>query len=296
VTTDFAIDLEPIFKRIPQLRELDSNHFKISKLAGYTNDNFRLQSGNEDWVLRIPKPKTDQYINRQFEANNVYIAEMLELAPVSAWRDPGGLSLTGTLVKTRSVCPDDFAKTTVFDQLVDIVRCLHDSKQPFLGTVDLTDLLTRYYRLMPVHYQELISGLYQRARGKIIKFSLGSEDLLPSHNDLVLENILIDDADRIWIIDWEYSSMASPYWDLATVCNSFELDHEQSRDLLDSYLEQATAKELEMLMEYRYVLQVLSICWLAAFTDSDIVSKIQCLYRDPEFEPGPGSWVNGAEL
>ena len=81
--------------------------------------------------------------------------------------------------------------------------------------------------------------------------------------------------------------MASPYWDLATICNSFELDCAQSRELLDNYLQHTAVKEFDTLMDYRYVLQVLSICWIAAFTDTDITSKIESLCRNPEFETVP---------
>ena len=100
----------------------------------------------------------------------------------------------------------------------------------------LAELLTRYYQLMPASYRELAASVYRVAQHKVNELSFSDEQLLPSHNDLVLENILIDDTGRIWIIDWEYSSMTSPYWDLATICNSFELDGAQSRELLDSYL------------------------------------------------------------
>jgi thiamine kinase-like enzyme len=281
------VDFDPIFKRIPSLCGLDRNNIRISKLPGYTNNNFRLQGEAEDWVLRIPKNNTNQYINRQVEANNACIAEALGLAPKCRWRDQNGLSLTRTLTRTRPVSQDDFKKTTISRQLVDSIRSLHDCEQNFLGQVVLVDLLTRYYQLMPASYRELAASVYRFAQYKANKLSSRDEQLLPSHNDLVQENILIDDTGRIWIIDWEYSSMASPYWDLATVCNSFELDRTQSRELLDSYLQHTAVKGFDTLMDYRYVLQVLSICWIAAFTDSDITSKIECLCRNPGFETAP---------
>ena len=281
------VDFDPIFKRIPGLRELDRDNIQISKLPGYTNNNFRLQGEGVDWVLRVPKKSTNQYINRQFETNNVCIAEALGLLPKCYWRDQSGLSLIRTLPGTRPVSRDDFKKITVARQLMDSIRSLHDCQQKFLGQVDLVELLTRYYQLMPTSYRELAASVYRIAQHKVNKLSFSGEQLRPSHNDLVLENILIDDTGRIWIIDWEYSSMASPYWDLATICNSFELDSAQSRELLDTYLQHTAGKEFDTLMDYRYVLQVLSICWIAAFTDNDITPKIECLCRNPGFETAP---------
>ena len=81
--------------------------------------------------------------------------------------------------------------------------------------------------------------------------------------------------------------MASPYWDLATICNAMAFDRNQSSNLLKTYQQQAPISDLELLINYRYVLQVLSICWMAAFTKADIEPQIQSLSRDPGFEASP---------
>ena len=289
-------DFDPIFKRIPVLREIDPSNIRISRLPGYTNNNFRLQGEAIDWVLRVPKKMTNQYINRQFETNNVSIAETLGLLPKCYWRDQSGLSLTRTLPGTCPVNRDDIKKVTVARQLMESVRSLHNCQKKFLGRVDLVELLTRYYRLMPISYREIAASIYRVAQHKANELSFNDEQLRPSHNDLVLENILIDDTGRIWIIDWEYSSMASPYWDLATICNSFELNCAQSRDLLENYLQHTAVKEFDTLMDYRYVLQVLSICWIATFTDTDITSKFESLCRNPAFDTVPENTKSNALL
>ncbi|MFA9418654.1 MAG: phosphotransferase [Gammaproteobacteria bacterium] len=289
-----VLDFDPIFKCIPQLEGLDCNKTRITKLPGYTNQNFRLVNGAQDWVLRIPKIETNQYINRQFEAHNAEIAETLEIAPKCAWRDQSGLSLTLTLNRTRPITLNDIKRESIFRQLVKVIRSLHDCNKSFQGQVDLADLLAQYYRLVPASQRQLTSGVYEVAQTKIEKLLTRHSRLRPSHNDLVLENILIDDSDRIWIIDWEYSSMASPYWDLATVCNAMAFDRNQSSDFLKTYQQQGPTGNLELLIDYRYVLQVLSICWMAAFTKADIESQIQSLSKDPGFEASPARGTNRA--
>jgi thiamine kinase-like enzyme len=287
VTNSPVPDFDPIFKCIPQLQGLDCNKTRITKLSGYTNQNFRIVNGVQDWVLRIPKTETNQYINRQFEAYNTDIAETLGLAPKCAWRDQSGLSLTSTLNRTRPITPNDITRESISQQLVTVMRSLHDCNKNFQGQVDLGELLVQYYRLVPASHRHLASSVYKVAQAKIEKLLIRDKRLRPSHNDLVLENILLDDADRIWIIDWEYSSMAPPYWDLATVCNAMAFDRYQSSDLLKTYQRQALENDLELLIDYRYILQVLSIFWMAAFTKADIESQIQSLSRDPGFEASP---------
>lgn len=291
-----VLDFDPIFKCIPQLRELDCNKTRITRLPGYTNRNFRLENRLQDWVLRIPIAETNRYINRQFEAHNADIAETLEIAPKCAWRDQSGLSLTMTLNKTRPITPGDITRESISQQLIKLIRSLHECDKNFRGQVDLAALLMRYYQLAPASYRQLASSVYQAAQTRIRSLLTRDDRLRPSHNDLVLENILLDDSDRIWIIDWEYSSMASPYWDLATVCNALAFDRNQSRELLKIYQQQASANDLELLMDYRYVLQVLSICWMAAFTETDISLQIINLSRDPGFEDRQAHGANQALL
>jgi len=284
VTSRSVLDFDPIFKCIPQLRELNCNETRITKLPGYTNHNYRLLNGEHDWVLRVPKSETNQYINRQYEAHNVDIAETLEITPKCAWRDQSGLSLTMALNNTRPVTRNDFNNESTSEQLVKVMRSLHDCNKSFQGQVDLADLLARYYRLVPASQRRLASSVHALAQAKIEKRLSRDERLGPSHNDLVLENILIDDSGRIWVIDWEYSSMASPYWDLATVCNALAFDRHQSIELLRIYQQQDPVNDPELLIDYRYVLQLMSIYWMAAFTKTDIESHILYLLRDPGFE------------
>ena len=47
-------------------------------------------------------------------------------------------------------------------------------------------------------------------------------DFVLSHNDLNIKNILFDK--HVKFIDWEYAGVGDRYFDLATVCEAFDLD------------------------------------------------------------------------
>ncbi len=269
------LDFDPIFKRIPQLRGMNSRDFQIRLLPGYTNQNFHLKNNRDDWVLRIPKQETNQYINRQFEAHNATVAAGLDIAPHCVWRDDSGLSLSLTLKNTRPMAPTDWHDESIVGELIKLLKQLHGSGCRFHGQVDLAGLLSRYYALVSAHQQEGIKNIYAQAQIKLETLSDDDTESVPSHNDLVLENILIGDTGRIWIIDWEYASMASPWWDLATLCNASELGRDESAHLLAIYQGEVSKTAQQLLADYRYVLQVLSICWLAAFTEIPIGRQIE---------------------
>lgn len=272
-----AAVLEATFKQIPLLAGLHPNDFQIRRLPGFTNQNFHLKNDEHDWVLRIPKPETNRYINRQHETHNANLANILAIAPDCIWRDKTGLSLSLTLLNSRTITKDNLHDEKVLNNLVATLARLHKSKSRFQGSVNLAELLPLYYQLVPAHLQCQIEASYKIAVSKLQGLSSKPELFVPSHNDLVVENILIDVAEKIWLIDWEYASMASPYWDLATLCNAASFNQAQCVRVLEKYKKPDQKLDPEILFEYRYMLKVLSICWMAAFSVIDIEPEIEKL-------------------
>ena len=90
---------------------------------------------------------------------------------------------------------------------------------------------------------------------------------VPSHRDPVPGNLLLDDR-RLWLIDWEYSAMASPYWDLAILCNEAGLDLAMSRRLLQADCAGGPPMKESILFDYRGLLKLLDDCWMSALVSA----------------------------
>jgi len=264
-------NLHAIFKRIPMLSANQIKDFQIRRLPGHTNQNFHLKNRLNDWVLRIPKTETNFFINRKAEVYNADIALQLGLATECIWSDSSGLSLSKTLINTRSITSHDLQEEVVFESVISRIKILHQHKTELVGSVNLDKLLTRYFQLLPRSQQQEIDSEYRKAISLIKRLAQQDGLLVPSHNDLVLDNIMLGESRKIWIIDWEYSAMASPYWDLATLSNAANFDEKQLKSLLEVYRNQATDIDLDVLMDYRFVLKILSDCWMGAFTKMDAV-------------------------
>jgi len=235
-------------------------------LQGYTNRNFHLCNDQYDWVLRIPRAKTNGFIDRTAEAHNQALAQQLKIAPRVTWRDDHGITLTPTLKASRELRAADFTNDAMLEIIVEPIRRLHRSGLSFHGRVNLQELLSAYYAMLGEGDRQRLAPRVRQV-GRLLE-SLPSRDevYVASHNDLVLENMMLDET-RLWLIDWEYSAMASPYWDLATLCNSASLDAQQSRRLLRIYCAGERVMEESILCDYRYLLNLLSDCWMAALAD-----------------------------
>ena len=260
------VELDWAFATIPQLRGLTPDDFTISELPGYTNRNLRLHNGDHDWVLRLPRPATNRFIDRAAEAHNQELAHRLELAPKAIWRNTDGVTLTPTLRDSRSLERSDFDSDDMFSTIVSPLQRLHRSGQRFQGHQNLGELITRYHDLLDPRMREKFSPRMMQAQRTLSLLQDETMDWVPSHCDLVLGNLLLASR-RLWLIDWEYSAMAPPYWDLALLCNEADFGLAQSRRLLQAYSVGGAPLQESVLFDYRGLLKLLSDCWMAALAD-----------------------------
>jgi thiamine kinase-like enzyme len=62
---------------------------------------------------------------------------------------------------------------------------------------------------------------------------------VPCHNDLLADNYL-DDGDRLWIVDYEYSGNNDPTFELGNTCQELGWDEARVRELCTAYFGMAT--------------------------------------------------------
>jgi thiamine kinase-like enzyme len=92
------------------------------------------------------------------------------------------------------------------------------------------DLLRGWRTPLPEDYYEV----GQRARAVRLALEASPAALVPCHNDPWPGNLL--DADgRIYLIDWEYSGMNDPMWDLADLSVEAGFGPEQDRAMMEAY-------------------------------------------------------------
>ena len=156
--------------------------------------------------------------------------------------------------------------------LITLQRSKRNTKA-FKGTIDnkkIASRLKQYFELCSTQQQQSLKINTQKALS-LLKLQLGNRPSVPSHVDLICENIL-QQEDRIWFIDWEYSAMASPFWDIAIFSNSAGLgsyfDSDLSETLLKQVLDNYQDDDLQTLNHYRFIAQTISDCWQTAFKQS----------------------------
>ena len=257
-----------VIARIPHLNQWPVESIEIQRLGGLTNHNFRLTANGLDSILRLPRQSTNQYIDREAELHNLNSAVAAGLAPPYRYFDQTGIMLSDNLPDSCELSFELLQEPDWLKQLGQQLRRVHECQPVFKGQVDLKQLIERYFLLMSADHQAALADDYEE-----IKILLKEQDerpkgqLVSSHNDLVLQNILLQ-GKRLWLIDWEYSSLASPCWDIATVCNELNFDNNQAEEFLSFYSGGERGISEQQLHIYRRLLGFLSVCWLRTFHPS----------------------------
>ena len=85
--------------------------------------------------------------------------------------------------------------------------------------------------------------------------------LAPCHCDPLCENFL-DDGSRMWIVDWEYSGMNDPMWDLGDLSVEAGMDAAQDAEMMAAYLGRApSAAETGRMVIYKAMCDLLWTLW-----------------------------------
>ena len=121
-------------------------------------------------------------------------------------------------------------------------------------------------------YKELLHDLLEE---KLIRkgFTLYSEicnqddPCVFSHNDLNRTNLLF--SNKIYFLDWEYASFNSPYFDIASLIASFNLNKEETNILLKGYSGNSFTINLEKLKKWVIFTYYLDYLWRKSIVKLD---------------------------
>ena len=204
-------------------------HVTIEPLGGgITNRNFKVDAGDQAFVLRIGGRGTELLgIDRAAEYAASCVAAELGLGPeVVAFVEPEGYLVT------RYV--GGAAGKVDVGQVGEALRRLHDG--PALpGRFDSFRVVEAYRNTAREHGVAVPSA-YARSKDLAdrIERRRSGTPFRPCHNDLLSANF-IDEGTRLWLVDWEYAGMGDPFFDLGNFSVNNELTAESEQVLLAAY-------------------------------------------------------------
>lgn len=203
---------------------------EVRHLGGMTNRNFRVATATGMVHVRLPGAGTEAYIDRAHEAHNARSAAALGINSQVVHAGPDG-TMVCAFVDGDVVAPRALAGSgDRLEQAGRLLWRLHHEAAPFAGRFDPRVELHRHHaalRSLPDGVD--VDGLLAQVDGLDLDAAPA-----PCHNDAWPLN-LIYGPDRVVLVDWEYSGMNDPAWDLAHLSVECELAPADNDRLLHAY-------------------------------------------------------------
>jgi thiamine kinase-like enzyme len=251
---------------IPFLANEDASGLRITRLGGLTNLVFRLDLGGRSYCLRIPGKGTEEYIDRRNEEQAARAAAQADVSPAVLHFDSrtgvmvtsfigGAVTMTPELFKTRSNAPERAGRA---------FRRLHDSRSEFPFRFELFSMIDGYLKVLGGKNVDFPPGYYDLLEESgAVRSALQAHELplVACHCDPLCENFL-DTGERMWIVDWEYSGMNDPMWDLGDLSVEGGFDEEQEERMIEAYFSgRPRASDMGRIVIYKAMCDLLWTLW-----------------------------------
>lgn len=272
----------------------------ITRLGGLTNLVHRVDMGARSVIVRIPGEGTEAYIDRAVEAHNARAAARAGVSAQVIHADPAsGLMISETVPDIETMTPDLFRTRAGSPARAGAALAkLHGSGEVFEFRFELFAMIDDYLKILSTKEVALPEGYHDVvAAAQPVRAALAAANLplAPCHCDPLCENFL-DDGTVMWIVDWEYSGMNDPLWDLGDLSVEAGMDAAQDAEMMAAYFGRApSAAEQGRMVIYKAMCDLLWTLWgLIQLADENPAedfwayatgrfARCQALMQDPAF-------------
>ena len=237
--TEHAEKVVATLRNAPGFAGVKAGDCTITRLGGLTNLVHRVAAPQGDVIVRIPGEGTEEYIDRAVEITNANAAHRAGVSPEVLWADAKtGVMITRTIDGITTMTPDMFAKRAGSPARAgEALAKLHRSGETFDFRFELFAMIDDYLKVLSAKNAELPDGYHDIVRAaEPVKQALAASpgELAPCHCDPLCENFL-DDGEKMWVVDWEYSGMNDPIWDLGDLSVEAGFDAAQDAEMMKAY-------------------------------------------------------------
>ena len=250
-----------IKEKISSLLSDEEEVLSVEQLGGMTNQNYLVKTTNKQYIVKFFGKGTEKLINRQDEKYNLELLKDLNLDVKNYLFDiESGIKVNEYIDSATTL--DSTSIKTKFEKIAPILQTIHGSGKELRGEFAPFEEIKKY--------ESLIEGNIPYANYEAVRkdvFSLEKRladlgvDRKSCHIDLVPENFIESPQGRMYLIDWEYSSMNDPMWDLAALFLESEFTNQEEEDFLTYYESDKTPVSREKIRIYKILQDTIWSLW-----------------------------------
>lgn len=248
---------------------------------GLTNLSCHFAIDGGEYVYRHPGIGTDAMIDRTSETAAQQIAKDLGIDSTFVFEDANkGWKISRFIPNARNLDPHEDSQLA---RAMGVARMIHESGAQLSSAFDFYAESLRYESLLREHGPIDVPGYKEMANlAKKVK-EYADADGAPvclTHNDFFYLNFLLDEENRLYLIDWEYAGMADYASDFGTFCVCCECDESEALRALEHYFDRKPTFE-EVRHNFAYI-ALAGWCWyvwsLVKEAEGDFVGEWLYIY------------------
>ena len=254
--------MEKIIKeKISSLLSQEEEVLSVEQLGGMTNQNYLAKTTNKQYIVKFFGKGTEKLINRQDEKYNLELLKDLDLDVKNYLFDiEAGIKVNEYI--ESAITLDSTSIKTKFDKIAPILQTIHASGKELRGEFAPFEEIKKYESLIE---EKIPYANYKAVREEVFSLEKRLADLgvdrKSCHIDLVPENFIESPQGRLYLIDWEYSSMNDPMWDLAALFLESEFTCQEEEDFLSHYESEQTPVSREKIAIYKILQDAIWSLW-----------------------------------
>ena len=254
--------MEKIIKeKISSLLSQEEEVLSVEQLGGMTNQNYLVKTTNKQYIVKFFGKGTEKLINRQDEKYNLELLKDLDLDVKNYLFDiEAGIKVNEYI--ESAITLDSTSIKTKFDKIAPILQTIHASGKELRGEFAPFEEIKKYESLIE---EKIPYANYEAVRKEVFSLEKRLADLgvdrKSCHIDLVPENFIESPQGRLYLIDWEYSSMNDPMWDLAALFLESEFTSQEEEAFLSRYESEQTPVSREKIAIYKILQDAIWSLW-----------------------------------
>ena len=250
-----------IKEKISSLLSEEEEVLSVEQLGGMTNQNYLVKTTSKPYIVKFFGKGTEKLINRQDEKYNLELLKDLNLDVKNYLFDiESGIKVNEYIDSATTL--DSTSIKTKFEKIAPILQTIHGSGKEIRGEFAPFEEIKKYESLIE---GDIPYNNYEAVRKEVFSLENRLADLgidkKSCHIDLVPENFIASPQGRMYLIDWEYSSMNDPMWDLAALFLESEFTNQEEEDFLTYYESDKTPVSREKVRIYKILQDTIWSLW-----------------------------------
>ncbi len=231
-------DARTALAHIPFLAHTRLEHVQLEPLGSLTNATYKLTTDDGAYALRLPGKDTSDYVYRAAEEHNSRLAAAAGINAEVIYFNAKDGTMLSRFIEGDTMDEERFGQDPVAPARAALVlRRVHRLGRIFKSRFDVFSVIGGYLSILRKLKVSLPADYHEVEReAKVVGRALEASPvpLVPCHNDPWPGNF-VDAGDSLYLIDWEFSGMNDPMWDLGDLSVEAGFGPEQDLIMMETY-------------------------------------------------------------